>query len=285
MKTVNQLISWGVSHYTEHRVHVGHGTENPEDDILFLCLSFLNWDYSSDASVLDQILTDEQMAGLQALILRRVHERIPAAYLMNKAYFCGLEFYVDPRVLIPRSPIAELIEAYFTPWIDPARVTHILDLCTGSGCIAIACAYAFPDAVIHASDLSPDALTVAKLNAQHHQKTVCFYQSNVLDEIPVQQYDIIVSNPPYVSHTEMSVLPVEYQHEPTMGFFADEEGLSIVLKIVHDAKRFLKPGGILIVEVGCAETALIQRLPHLPFIWLEFQYGGSGVFLLYEQDL
>jgi ribosomal protein L3 glutamine methyltransferase len=199
-----------------------------------------------------------------------------------------LSFYVDERVLVPRSPIAELIEQRFSPWVVEDQVVRVLDLCTGSACIAIACAYAFPDALIDAVDLSPDALDVAEINIEKHQiaDSVSLYQSDLFGQLPEgEQYDIIVSNPPYVSHEEWSGLAPEFRAEPDMGFLGGQTGLDLVLRILADADEYLSDQGILVVEVGSSAQTLQDAFPDVPFYWLDFERGGDGVFLLTAEQV
>ena len=285
--TIKDFYRYAISKANQVALYYGHGTDNAEDDLLWLILASLNLPLTFDFNLLDARLADSEKQHLLTQLTKRIDERIPVSYLTNKAWFCGLPFYVDERVLIPRSPIAELIEKQFVPWVQPSDVSNILDLCTGSGCIAIALAYAFPQACVTGIDICEDALKVAVRNRKAHQmeSQVNFFQSNVWSEIPSERFDLIVSNPPYVSDEEMSTLPKEYQHEPDKALRADSEGLAIVEEILQQAKHYLTEKGILVVEVGNSEPALIEKYPHVPFTWLEFERGGQGIFLLTAEQL
>ncbi len=282
LKTIRDYIRWGASLFKENQVFLGHGLATHIHESATLVFHVLFLPYNLDDIYLDALLTIPERIKTVELLQRRVLERKPVAYLTNEAIFANLNFYVDERVLVPRSPIAELIEQRFNPWVDENQVFNILDLCTGSACIAIACAYAFPNANVAAVELSDDALAVAKINVEKHDLVgqVNLVKSNLFNELPETKYDVIVSNPPYVAIKEWEDLPTEYHSEPEMGFTGGETGLDLVLQILVDANEYLSDQGILIIEVGSSAETLQQLFPELPFFWLEFDRGGDGVFLL-----
>lgn len=286
LKTIRDFIRFATTRFNEAGLYYGHGTDNAWDEAISLVLHALHLPQNINPSVLEANLIAEEQNKLIDLITKRVEQRIPVPYLTHEAWFCGLTFYVDERVLIPRSPIAELIQNQFQPWINE-DVYDILDLCTGSGCIAIACAKAFPDANVDASDISSDALTVAKINVLRHsvEHQVNLIQSDLFEQIPKKKYDIIVSNPPYVSNEEMTALPAEYLHEPQSGLAAGQEGLDFAVRILQQASSYLQPHGILVIEVGNSEFALGERFSDVPFTWLEFENSDGGVFLLTAEQV
>ena len=287
LSTLRDYIRWAASRFSQARVSFGHGTVTALDEAAALVLHTLYQPYNLAEAYLDTVLTMNERQAVIEIIDRRINERIPAAYLTNEAIFAGLSFYVDDRVLVPRSPIAELIEQRFSPWVDEEQVGRILDLGTGSGCIAIACAYAFPEALIDAVDLSVDALAVAEINIENHQvsDSVTLYQSDLFKELPAAVYDVIVSNPPYVCHQEWEQLPQEFRSEPDIGFKGGHTGLDIVLRILVAADDYLAEQGILIVEVGSSAETLQITFPDVPFYWLDFERGGDGVFLLTAEQV
>lgn len=286
MRNPLQAIHYATQLFEQSDIFYGHGTDNAHDEAYALVIDALQLSHDLSDEALQEIDL-EHPEKLLALIHKRVEEHVPVPYLTHKAWFCGLPFYVDERVLIPRSPLAETICNYFEPWVDPEAVSDVLDLCTGSGCIAIACAYAFENAKIDAVDLSPEALEVAAINVDQHQLAhqVQLLQGNLFHPVAGKQYDIIVSNPPYVGQEEMTTLPSEFEHEPTMALVSGALGLDIVDQILKQAALHLKDDGILIVEVGNTWQIMEEHYPHLPFVWLDFEMGGEGVFMLNKSDL
>ncbi|MGQ9659433.1 MAG: 50S ribosomal protein L3 N(5)-glutamine methyltransferase [Thermochromatium sp.] len=285
--SIQDFVRWGASRFNAAGLHFGHGTDNALDEASLLVLGALNLAPNLPANFRDCRLTPAERVRICELIDRRISERVPAAYLIGRAWFAGLEFRIDPHVLVPRSPIAELVEVGFDPWIDADHIHRVLDLCTGSGCIGIAAAVYLPDADVDLVDISPEALAVARDNVARHGvgDRVRLFESDLFAALGDQRYDVIVSNPPYVSRAEFAALPAEYHNEPPLGLLAGEEGLEIVLRILDEAAAHLNEHGILVVEVGSALPALEARLPGVPFTWLEFERGGEGVFLLTREQL
>ncbi len=281
LSTIRDWMRFCVTCFRGCDVHLGHGTSDPFAEASALVMQTLNLEWSADDQILDAVLLPSERRQVAELLRRRVNERTPLAYLLNLAYFCGMPFYVDERVLVPRSPIAELIEDRFLPWLkdEPLR---ILDLCTGSGCIAIACAKEFPDAFVDATDISLDALSVAAVNVEHHelQHRVSLLESDVFSKLPGQRYDLIVSNPPYVDAEDMADLPEEFLREPELGLASGPDGLDVTKRILAEAADYLTDDGVLVIEVGNSQWALQQTFPDVPFVWVEFERGGSGVFVL-----
>jgi len=286
LHTIQDMIRWAVSRFNASGVFYGHGTDNAWDEAVQLILPSLYLPLDIDPEVRHARLTRQERTLLVELVVKRVQERIPVAYLTNKAWFAGLEFYVDERVLVPRSPFAELIENQFSPWLtqEPQR---ILDLCTGSGCIAIACAYAFNEAEVDAVDISEEALAVAEINIQGHglEQQVTPILSDGFNQLSGQRYDLIVSNPPYVDAEDMSNLPDEFTHEPELGLASGFDGLELTKRILADAAEHLNPKGLLIVEIGNSQIHMQQQYPDVPFTWIEFSNGGHGVFIISREQL
>ena len=287
LETITDYIRWGASLFKQSDLFYGHGNATAIDEAAYLVLHTLNLEPDTHSVYFSSKLTENEQQALIEILSRRAREKIPAAYLTNESWFAGLSFYVDERVLVPRSPIAELIQKHYEPWVDNDKVEKILDLCTGSGCIAIANAYYFPGAYVDAVDISEDALDVALQNIEQHGLVdqVNIIQSDLFINLQGKQYDIIVSNPPYVDAQDMASLPKEYHCEPEIGLAAGDDGLELVIPMLEQAAEHLYPGGILIVEVGNSEYALQQRYPDLPFYWLEFENGGQGIFLLTKEQL
>jgi ribosomal protein L3 glutamine methyltransferase len=287
VNTPYQFILWAEQCFDEADLCFGHGTDNAYDEAAYLILRGLSLPFEIDDAQLNQRLDKEAKEFLLGLVSHRIEHRQPVAYMLNEAWFCGLPFYVDERVLVPRSPIAELIREQFTPWVVSDEVANILDMGTGSACIAVACAIAFPEAKVDAVDISIDALAVADENSRRHgvDDRLRLVRSDLYENLQGQRYDIIVANPPYVDTEDMTNLPAEFRHEPRLALQAGEDGLDIVRQLIAQSRRYLNDAGILVVEVGNSEDALIENYPHIPFMWLEFEHGGHGVFLLTAEQL
>jgi ribosomal protein L3 glutamine methyltransferase len=284
---VATLIARGAARLARARVFLGHGTDNARDEAAALVLHALGLPHAGSAALYRRRVSRAAQQRAQELLNRRIRERIPAAYLTGVTWFAGARIEVDGRVLIPRSPIAELIERRFAPWIPASRVRRVLDVGTGSGCIAIACARALPRARVDAVDISEAALEVARGNVRRNRLTrrVRLIRSDHFSALGAVSYDIIVANPPYVGARELAGLPPEYRHEPRLALAAGRSGLDSVRVILAQAASHLRPRGLLIVEVGNSEHAVRRTWPHLPFAWLEFERGGGGVFLLTREEL
>lgn len=286
LESIRDFIRWAFTSFEQADLFYGHGTDNAWDEAVALILQSLSLPFDTPDLILQSKLIFSERVLLADRIKRRINDRTPVAYLTNKALFCESEYYVDERVLIPRSPIAELIENHFEPWVDPNNVTDILDLCTGSGCIAIACAQYFPDAIVDAGDISADCIEVAEINRERlKQDNVAFYQSDLFDQIPEKKYDIIVSNPPYVDAEDFDEIPDEFLSEPKLGLTSGKDGLELTRRLLKQAINYLTEDGILVIEVGNSAVALEDSYPDLDFTWLEFERGGYGVFLLTRQQL
>lgn len=285
--TVAQLINYAAEEFEQHELFYGHGTDNPQDEAFYLVFAYLGFTFDSDDSVYQSIVSLENIEKIQDLVKQRCEQHIPIAYLVSKAWFAGLEFQIDERALIPRSPFAELIIQGFAPWCDIEQIESVLEIGTGSGCMSIALAHYFPHLKIDAVDIDEDALALAELNRQKHKLTqqVSFYQSDVFSGLPQKQYDLIISNPPYVPDTEMQTLPEEYLQEPQHALRANDNGLKIVNEILFNARGWLNDSGKLFVEVGNSDEIVAETYPQIPFTWLEFESGGHGVFVFTKQEL
>lgn len=286
LHTIYDFTRWAVSRFNDAGLYFGHGTDNPWDEALSLILQVLHLPPHSDEQLLSARLTRSEKQRVADFIVKRVQSRIPVAYLTNQAWFAGYPFYVDERVLVPRSPIAELIEQKFTGWLT-SEPKHMLDLCTGSGCIAIAMALAFPGAQVDAVDISEEALAVADQNIQEYDlgNFVFPIQSDLFNSVRGQKYDLIVSNPPYVDAEDMADLPAEFHHEPELGLAAGHDGLVLVDKMLREAPDLLNPGAWMIVEVGNSMVHMPQKYPGLALQWIEFERGGNGVFAVQRETL
>lgn len=286
LHSVRDFIRWGASRFAEEALFFGHGTDNPWDESVALVLHGLFLPGNSGSDVLDARLTSTEKQRVLTLLERRINERIPAPYITGSAWFCGLEFIVDQRVLIPRSPVGELIEQEFSPWLS-VTPEKILDLCCGSGCIGIACSYAFEKAQIDISDISGDALDVAQQNIQLHHMDgqVRAVQSDLFQGLAGECYDLIVCNPPYVDDFDLSTMPSEFHHEPELALASGEDGLDFTRRLLQQAADHLSDKGLLVLEVGNSWPALEQAFPQVAFQWVEFTQGGHGVCVLRRDQL
>jgi len=286
LATIIDFIRYGASRFGKAGLSFGHSYDNALDEATQLVLHALHLPHDLSPVYGQARLLEEEKRAVLALFARRIDERIPACYLTGEAWFAGLSFKSDPRALVPRSPIAELIEAGFEPWLGERPVQRALDLCTGSGCIALAMAHYRPDWQVDGIDLSADALALAQENRARLGVGNCrLLQSDLFAALDGEVYDLIVSNPPYVTHAETDALPAEYAHEPELGLRAGDDGLDLALKILRDAPAHLSEHGLLICEVGESERALVTLLPELPLAWVEFKVGQMGVFVVEREDL
>ena len=286
LQTVRDFLRYAMTAFAEARIYCGHGTDNFWDEAVQLVMRALKLPLENNKVFLDARLTLDERDRILSLIHQRSRDRMPLAYLLNEAWFMGLPFFVDERVLVPRSPIAELLEAGLQPWLGDRPVNRILDLCTGSGCIGIAAAYVFPEARVDLADLSTDALAVARRNIENHGMAdrVKAIESDLFAALE-PGYDVILSNPPYVDARDMASLPQEYRAEPELGLAAGADGLDLVRRLLADAPRYLSRDGLLVVEVGNSWAALEQAFPQQSFTWLEFEKGGDGVFVMTGDEL
>jgi ribosomal protein L3 glutamine methyltransferase len=286
LHTIRDYIRLCFSQMMQQKVYFGHGHVSAIDEArqLVLAAVYLPWD--SDELVLDAKLLLVEKEQVLAFIQRRIEQREPLPYITNEAWFMQMPFYVDQRVLIPRSPIAQLIENQFSPFLKSGPIANILDLCTGSGCIGIACAYAFEEANVDLADISVDALAVAALNIEKHGLTdqVQAIESDLFSKLN-KKYDLIVSNPPYVDKSDLAQMPKEYLHEPELALGSGDDGLDLCKQMLAQASDYLTEDGLLVVEVGNSEIHLMQQYPQVPFIWAELEQGGNGVFVISAEDL
>lgn len=285
--TIRDCVEWTASQFDQAELFYGHGTPDAMGDAVYAVFGVLGVAFDCPEEELDAVLSDADREKIGAIVRERVSTRKPVAYLLGEAWFCGLPFHVNEHVLVPRSPFAELIHDQFAPWI-PNLPKRILDIGTGSGCIAIGCALAFEEAEVDAVDVSDEALNVAQKNVERYELThrMQLVKSDLFNSLsPDRKYDLIVSNPPYVSQADIDDLPQEFHHEPALGLYGGGDGLDLVRQMLRDARQFLTDEGVLIVEVGLMQDGMETSFPDLPLTWLEFEHGGEGVFLITASDL
>lgn len=282
LKTVRDWLRYSVSQFEQAELYYGHGTDNALDEARLLVFGALKLSWQQPELWLDARLTDAEMQRLAELIELRIVQRKPVAYLLGEAWYYDVPFYIDDSTLVPRSPIAELIDGQFIPWLTQPP-EQVLDLCSGSGCLGILTALAFPESAVDLAELNPQAVTLSQRNIDRHflGDRVTAYQSDIFDGLPAgSQYDLIIANPPYVDAQDMADLPAEFEHEPKAALASGDDGLALTYEILKQAPNYLTEQGVLICEVGNSAGALQQAHPDVPFIWLEFERGGFGVFLL-----
>jgi ribosomal protein L3 glutamine methyltransferase len=296
--SIQDCIDIGEKMFTAAELFFGHGTDNAADEALWLAFYQLGLSWDISDKILQELVSESNYNAIMALYGRRTAERIPAAYLTSEAWFAGLAFIVSPDVLVPRSPLAELINVRFSPWLDviltndvPEHVAHeplnILDLCSGSGCIGIASALYLEQAQVLLSDICPKAIAIARLNIERYQlnQRVSAVVSDLFIDIPTQLFDLIISNPPYVDVNDLASMPLEYHAEPLLGLTSGDDGLDFTRRLLRQAPDYLSETGVLIVEVGNSEVNLEAAFPQISFLWLEFEFGGHGVFVMTRADL
>ncbi|MGC2457457.1 MAG: 50S ribosomal protein L3 N(5)-glutamine methyltransferase [Gallionellaceae bacterium] len=288
LKTVRDCLRFAVSRFNEGELFFGHGSSSSYDEATYLILHTLHLPLDTLEPFLDATLTQAELYEVLNVIEKRVEQRIPAAYLTHEAWLGDFRFYVDERVIVPRSFIAELLREQLVPWVaDAQAVSRALDMCTGSGCLAILAALAFPNAEVDAADISPDALEVAQRNVADYglQARVHLVESDLFTNLGGKKYDLIFSNPPYVDAESVAALPAEYRHEPKLALGSGIDGLGATRIILKHAAAHLNPGGLLVVEIGHNRATLEAMFPNLPFTWLEVAAGDEFVFLLQREDL
>ena len=292
--TIEQAIEHGALRFNEAQLFFGHGTDNAEDEALWLVFYVLSLSFDCDTSVLQQTITPEQWVKIDQVFSQRINKRIPAAYITGEGWFCGYAFTVNQSVLVPRSPIAELIQQQFQPWLSSSSSQHmteqtirVLDLCTGCGCIGIASALRLPNIYVDLVDISSPALAIAQQNIDRYQlyERVKCIESDVFSHLYGHRYDLIVSNPPYVDASDLASMPDEYQAEPAIALGSGEDGLDITRRLLSEGADYLTDTGIMIVEVGNSWEHLERAFPDVPFLWLEFSSGGHGVFMMTRDEL
>lgn len=287
LHTIRDFLRWSMSAFIESDLFYGHGTDNAWDEGVHLVLQAVHLPLDVDERVLDSRLAQYEKERIVEWVKRRINDRVPLPYLTHKAWFAEMEFYVDERVIVPRSPFGELIRNHYAPWVNPAQIEKVLDLCTGSGCIGIATAHVFEHAEVMLVDISADAIEVAKKNiAMHHvADRVKIVKSDLFNALKGQKFDLIVSNPPYVDDHDIQTMPTEFRREPMLALEAGDDGLDLVNRILLEAQDYLTENGVLIVEVGNSQYALRDACANVPFTWLSFDDGGDGVFLLTREEL
>jgi ribosomal protein L3 glutamine methyltransferase len=286
--TIRDWLRYSVSRFEEAGVFFGHGTDNAYDESVWLVMSALHLPLDTLDNFLDARITKDEAKHLAHLIERRVTERVPTAYLLREAWLKGFKFYVDERVIVPRSFIAELLEDGLHPWIEyPEMVESAADICTGSGCLGVLLAHAFPNATVDVVDISPDAIAVANINIKNYglEEQVTAVQSDMFNALAGKTYDLIISNPPYVDAPAMALLPKEYRNEPQIALGSGTDGLDHSHTLLKEARKHLNDGGVLVVEIGHNRDALLDAYPDLPFTWLEVESGNEFVFLLTKEQL
>ena len=285
-RTVRNLIGYAATRFAGAGLHFGHGTDNARDEATFIVLHALDLPYNSADSVLDRTIAQGKAHAALNLIDERIEQRLPAAYLTGKAWFAGHDFYIDRRVLVPRSPLAELIGDRFQPWVGNQKIEHILEIGTGSGCIGLAIAMEFPGVQVIATDISRDALDVATINRMHYglDEQVTFHCADLYPDFE-RRFDLIITNPPYVPNQQYAALPPEYLWEPRIALAAGDDGCAYLERILREAITHLNAGGLLVVEVGPIRDEVERRFPRAPFIWVELEHGGEGVFVIRKEEL
>ena len=286
LHSIRDFIRLGMSRFAMNGLHFGHGTDNAWDEALALVLSVLHLPMDCDANILDARLLPDEKRGILALFERRIHERVPVPYLTHTAWFCGLPFHVDGRVAIPRSPVADMVKARFRPWYRGRYPYQILDLCAGSGCVGIACAFAFPEAEIVLADIADDALAVAEMNIARHgvQQAVFTLRSDLFADVD-GVYDLIVATPPNLDNRQLFALPAEYRHEPTLALASGERGIDHAVRILQQAAPFLADDGILVLDAGNSRHPLEDAFPGIEFEWVDTGRPGQAVLVMGKADL
>lgn len=287
LDTVGACVRWAQGCFEQAQLHFGHGTDNAWDEALHLIFGTLQLDWDSDPSILDCVLEDAEKSAVVNNVRRRVEERIPVPYLTGRAWFAGLEFKIDRRAIIPRSPIAELIEEEFSPWYPGTKISRVLDLCCGSGCIGLGVAAWLPDTRVDLADIDADALALARENTDllKLEDRVELISSDLFVGLRGRQYDLIVTNPPYVDDVDIASMPAEYSFEPSLALGSGSDGLNAIREILSQAVHHLSPDGLLVAEVGNSWESLERAFPDVPFTWIELQRGGHGVFVLTAREL